>query len=67
MDVSDADDDWIDNTANAIEETTTPGLPYSMGSNYTFYIPDFVPEHVHDDMTEEEMLAAHDLFLKNIG
>ncbi len=61
MVVSDADDDWIDNTMldDAIEETTAPGP-----SNDTLYIPEFVTEHVHDGMTEEEMLAAHALFLK---
>ncbi len=64
MVVSDADDDWIDNTMDAIEETTAPGLPDPPGSNYTLYIPDFVTKHVHDDMTDAEMLAAHDLFLK---
>ena len=61
MVVSDADDDWIDNTMldDAMEETTAPGP-----SNDTLYIPEFVTEHVHDGMTEEEMLAAHALFLK---
>jgi hypothetical protein len=61
MVVSDAGDDWIDNTMldDAIEETTAPGP-----SNNTLYIPEFVTEHVHDGMTEEEMLAAHALFLK---
>jgi hypothetical protein len=49
---------------NAIEETTAPSLPDPPGSNYTLYIPEFVTKHVHDDMTEEEMLAAHALFLK---
>jgi hypothetical protein len=57
MVVSDADDDWIDNTMldDAIEETTAPGP-----SNNTLYIPEFA----HDGMTEEEMLAVHALFLK---
>jgi hypothetical protein len=55
--VSDADDDCIDNTINASEETAAPGLPYPLGSNYTLYIPDFVPKHLHDDINEEEMLA----------
>jgi hypothetical protein len=61
MVVSDADDDWIDNTMldDAIEETAAPGP-----SNGTLYIPEFVTECVHDGMTEEEMLAAHALFLK---
>ena len=61
MVVSDADHDWIDNTMldDAIEETTAPGP-----SNDTLYIPEFVTEHVHAGMTEEEMLAAHALFLK---
>jgi hypothetical protein len=59
MVVSDADDDWIDNAMDAIEETTTapPGLPYPPGSDYTLYIPGFVPKHVHDDMSEENMLG----------
>ncbi len=65
MVVSDADDDLIDiSMDDAIEETTAPGLPDPPGSNDTLYIPEFVTEHVHDDMTEEEMLAAHGLFLK---
>jgi hypothetical protein len=64
MVVSDADDDWVDDTIDAIEETTTPGLPYPPRSDYTLYVPDFVPGHVHDHMTEKKMLAAHDLFLK---
>jgi hypothetical protein len=66
MVVSDADNDWIDNTMvdDAIEETTAPGPPDPPGSNNTLYIPEFVSEHVHDGMTEEEMLAAHALFLK---
>jgi hypothetical protein len=61
MVVSDADNDWIDNTMldDAIEETTAPGP-----SNGTLYIPEFVTEHIHDGMTKEEMLAAHALFLK---
>ena len=46
MVLSDADGDWIDNTMdNAID------LPDPPGSNNTLYIPDFVTEHVHDDMT----------------
>ena len=46
MVLSDADGDWIDNTMdNAID------LPDPPGSNDTLYIPDFVTEHVHDDMT----------------
>jgi hypothetical protein len=65
MVVSDADDDWIGNTMDdAIEETTAPGLPDPPGSNDTLNIPEFVTKHVHDDMTEEEILAAHTLFLK---
>jgi hypothetical protein len=67
MVVSDADDDWINNTMldDAIEETTAaPGPLDPPGSNDTLYIPEFVIEHVHDGMTEEEMLAAHALFLK---
>jgi hypothetical protein len=66
MVVSDAHDDWIDNTMldDAIEETTAPGPPDPPGSNGTLYIPEFVTEHVHIGMTEEEMLAAHALFLK---
>ena len=61
MIVSDADHDWIDKTMldDAIKETTVPGP-----SNDTLYIPEFVTEHVHAGMTEEEMLAAHALFLK---
>jgi hypothetical protein len=51
---------------DAIEKTTAPGLPYPpLGSGYTLNLPEFVPTNVHDDMTEEEMLVAHDLFLKN--
>jgi hypothetical protein len=50
MVVSDADDDWIDNTMldDAIEETTAPGPPGPPGppdppgSNDTLYIPEFV-------------------------
>jgi hypothetical protein len=66
MVVSDADDNWIDNTMDdAIEETrTAPRLPDPPGSNDTLYIPEFVTEQVHDDMTEDEMLAAHALFFK---
>ena len=64
MVVSDADDDWIDNTMldDAIEETTAAGPPDPPGSNGILYIPEFVTEHVHDGMTEKEMLAAHALF-----
>jgi hypothetical protein len=36
---------------DAIEETTEPGVPDPPGTDSTLYIPDFVPEHVHDDMT----------------
>jgi hypothetical protein len=65
MAVSDAGDDWIDHTMDdSIEETTIPGIPYPLGSKNTLYIPEFVTQHVHDNMTEEEMLAAHGLFLK---
>ena len=60
MVLSDADGDWIDNTMD-----DAIGLPDPPGSNDTLYIPDFVTEHVHDNMTEEEKLAAHALFLKN--
>jgi hypothetical protein len=42
MVVSDVDDDWIDNTMDAIEGTTAPGLPDPPGSDYTLHIPDFV-------------------------
>jgi hypothetical protein len=61
-----ADDDWIDNTMlnDDIEETTALGPPGPPGSNGTLFIPEFVIEHVHDGMTEKEMLAAHALFLK---
>jgi hypothetical protein len=56
MVVSDADNDWIDNTMDdAMEETTAPGLPDPLGSIDILFIPDFVTEHVHDDMTEEEI------------
>jgi hypothetical protein len=55
MVVSDVDDDLIDNVMDAIEETTTPGLPDLTRSGYSLYFPDFVTDHVHDDMTEEEM------------
>jgi hypothetical protein len=52
---------------DAIEETTAPGLPDPPGSNDTLlYIPEFVTKHVHDDImteAEEQMLAAHALFL----
>jgi hypothetical protein len=64
MVVSDIDDGWIDNTMDAIEETTAPDLPDPPRSNYTLYIPDFVTKQVHDGMTAEEMLAAHVLFLR---
>jgi hypothetical protein len=65
MVASDVDDDWVANTLpsmDVIEETTTkPGVPNPPGSeDYILYIPDFVPEHVHDDTTKAEMLAAHD-------
>jgi hypothetical protein len=55
MVVSDADNDWIDNTMNdaAIEETTAPGIPDPTRPNNTLYIPEFVTKHVHDDMTEQ--------------
>ena len=59
MVLSDADGDWTDNTMD-----DAIGLPDPPGSNDTLYIPDFVTEHVHDDMTEEDKLAAHALFLK---
>jgi hypothetical protein len=52
MVVSDVDDDLINNTMDAIEEMNAPGLPDPQGSDYTLYIPDFVTEHVHADMTE---------------
>jgi hypothetical protein len=52
---------------DTIEETTTPGISDPPGSNYALYIPDFVSKHVHDDMTKEEILAAHGLFLKKVG
>jgi hypothetical protein len=65
MVVSDADNDWIGNTVDdAIEGTSGSGLPDPPGSNNTLYIPQFVPKHVHDGMTEEEMLAAYAMFLK---
>ena len=59
MVLSEADDDWIDNTMD-----DAIGLPDPPGSNDTLYIPDFVTEHVHEDRTEEEKLAAHALFHK---
>jgi hypothetical protein len=63
---SDIDDDLMDNTMDTIEETSPHlvYLPDPTGSDYTLYIPDLVTKHVHDDMTQEEMLAAHGLFLK---
>jgi hypothetical protein len=45
---------------DAIEETIEPSQPDPSGSNGTLYIS------CPDDMTEEEMLAAHDLFLKRL-
>jgi hypothetical protein len=57
---SDGEDD--PDSMDVIEDRIEPDVPY--GTEYTLYIPDFVPQHVHDNMTESEMVASHDIFLK---
>jgi hypothetical protein len=57
-------DVWVANNMDTIEETTETGVPDSLAADYTLYIPDFLPFHVHGEMTEEEMIAAHNLFQK---
>ena len=64
MFVPDVNHDLIAKNMDVIEETTKTGVPDPLVADYTLYIPDFVPFHVHGKMTEEEMIAAHDLFLK---
>jgi hypothetical protein len=46
MVVSDANDNWIDNTMDAAtKETVAPSLPDLRGSIDTLYIPEFVTQH----------------------
>jgi hypothetical protein len=33
-------------------------------THHHIYIPDFITEYVNDNLSEAEMIAAHDLFLK---
>jgi hypothetical protein len=67
MIISDANDDWVAKAMDSIEKKTNklgvPG-PSGTGDYNSLSIPDFVPKHVHEDMTEVEILAVHDLVLK---
>jgi hypothetical protein len=43
---------------DAMEETTALGIPYTLPCNHILYVPNFVPKHFHNDVTEEEMSSC---------